>query len=455
VSTEQTQASHAFVDTPNRTLVALSIPVLFSLIAEPLTGLVDTAFVARLGAPPLAALGVGTIVLSGSFWIFNFLGIGTQTEVAKALGSGRRERAREINGLAIVVSLALGIAVLLVGLPFAPWIAELMSAEGSVHSLAVTYMRVRLLGAPAVLVTIAVFGTLRGLQDMKTPLWIAVGVNVLNLGLDPVLIFGFLGVPAMGVAGAAAASTASQWLGAGVVAAIALRRLGRPDAIHGRDLLNLFVVGRDLFLRTSLLTAFLILTTRAATKAGAEAGAAHQAIRQVWAFTALFLDAFAIVGQSLVGFFLGAEDVSQARRVARYVCVWSFGTGAVLGTAMIGGTELVARALVPPAAIGLFGTAWLVCALAQPLNAVAFATDGIHWGTGDYRWLRDAVFIATLSGVAGLWLLDETSPHALTGIWLITAGWIVVRSVFGVIRVWPGVGTAPLRRSEGRSLRSE
>ena len=78
---------HPFVARPHRTLIALSVPVLISLIAEPITGLVDTAFVARLGAGPLAALGVGTVLLSSTLWVFNFLGVGTQTEVAHAFGA--------------------------------------------------------------------------------------------------------------------------------------------------------------------------------------------------------------------------------------------------------------------------------------------------------------------------------------------------------------------------------
>ena len=85
---------HSFVRHPHRTLVRLTVPVLISLIAEPLTGLADTAFVARLGATPLAALGVGTVLLSSVFWVFNFLGIGTQTEVAHALGNPGDTRAR-------------------------------------------------------------------------------------------------------------------------------------------------------------------------------------------------------------------------------------------------------------------------------------------------------------------------------------------------------------------------
>ncbi|KPJ76279.1 MAG: MATE family efflux transporter, partial [Deltaproteobacteria bacterium SG8_13] len=81
---ESAPNEHPFLRFPHATLVSLSIPVLFSLVAEPLTGLVDTAFVARLGAVSLAALGVGAVVLAGVFWIFNFLGIATQTHVAQA-----------------------------------------------------------------------------------------------------------------------------------------------------------------------------------------------------------------------------------------------------------------------------------------------------------------------------------------------------------------------------------
>ncbi|RMF60374.1 MAG: MATE family efflux transporter, partial [Bacteroidetes bacterium] len=108
---------HPFTRRPHRTLIGLSAPVLFSLVAEPVTGLVDTAFVARLGAPPLAALGVGTMVLSSVFWIFNFLGVGTQTEVAQAHGRGDTTHARRMNGLALALAAVFGGMLLLAGYP--------------------------------------------------------------------------------------------------------------------------------------------------------------------------------------------------------------------------------------------------------------------------------------------------------------------------------------------------
>ncbi len=104
--------------------------------------------------------------------------------------------------------------------------------------------------------------------------------------------------------------------------------------------------------------------------------------------------------------------------------------------------------LVPPSAMGLFLPAWTIAAVVQPINALAFATDGIHWGTGDYGYLRNAVIFATTCGAIAIYLLDETMAGALTWIWLISAFWIVIRALFGVIRIWPGLGNSPLKRNK-------
>lgn len=442
-------AAHPFVAAPHRTLVALSLPVLVSLIAEPLTGLADTAFVSRLGAAPLAALGVGTVILSSVFWIFNFLGIGTQTEVARTTGAGEPGRAREVTGLGLLLALGFGGVMLAAGVPLAGRAAALMGAEGVVHDGARLYLAIRLVGTPALLMMTVSFGALRGLQDMKTPLWIAVGINAANILLDAVFIFGLGPIPALGIAGAAWATVASHWMGGLLALAAVRRKLGFPDRLHARDARLLLVVGRDLFLRTGLLTTYLLLTTRAATRIGAEAGAAHQAIRQVWLLAALILDAFAATAQSLVGYFLGARRVDLARRVAGVSCAWSLGTGLLIAAAMLAGQGAVARIFVPEQAAGIFGAAWIAAAVFQPLNALSFATDGIHWGASDYRYLRNAMAAATLTGAAALHAVDEARPGALTMVWVVTGVWIAIRMVLGMARIWPGLGDAPLRAGSG------
>ena len=435
---------HPFVRHPHRTFLRLTTPLLFSLIAEPLTGLVDTIFVARLGAAQLAGLGVGAAVLTSVFWVFSFLGVGTQTEVAQSEGTGDRPRASLVNAQALLLSGIFGVLLCVLGLFLLDPTVRAMGARGELVTPAKDYMAVRLFGAPAVLATLAAFGTLRGLLDMRTPLWIAAAVNILNIALDPILIFGWGPVAPMGVAGAAVASVVSQWLGAVAAAMVCVRRLGLPSRLRFRELRGFMHVGWELFLRTASLNLFMLLTTRAATEAGTNEGAAHQAVRQVWAFTALFLDAFALAGQSLVGYFMGAGDLPQCRRVAKIVCQWSLLGGCALAAVMTLGSTMAAAALLPLSAYAVFFPAWRIAAITQPVNALTFGTDGIHWGTADFKYLRNAVIAAGAVGVLGLLWIDPTSPTALTAIWFVIAVWIAIRAAFGVLRVWPGVGSAPL-----------
>jgi MATE family multidrug resistance protein len=441
------RVSHPFKTAPHRTLIGLAFPVLLSLIAEPLTGLVDTAFISRLGVDALAALGVGTTLLSSLFWIFNFLNIGTQTRVAQHHGADRLDQAGRINCMALGLAVFWGLLLMLPGDSIISEAASRMGADEDVLSKSVQYIQIRLWGAPAVLVSLAAFGTLRGLQDMRTPLMVSVAVNVLNIILDALLIFGWGPVPALGIAGAAWASTASQWIGAVWVAAVTLARLGLSRAFDLHQVWDLVCIGGNLFVRTGALTLFLVLTTRAATLAGPASGAAHQAIRQMWVFSALLMDAYAVAGQSLIGYFVGNDQMRQTRRVALYVCGWSAGTGLLLALAMWKAEPWVVAVMVPAGAAGHFHSAWLIAAVGQPINALSFATDGIHWGTGDFAYLRNAMLTATGCGIAALFLLNKSDPNALTGIWLVVSAWILLRAGFGLVRIWPGSDKGPLGKS--------
>ncbi len=438
-------APEAFLARPHRTLLGLAFPVLLSLIAEPVAALVDTAFVRSLGAGPLAAVGVGGALLSGVFWIFNFLGVATQSEVAQSAGAADPEGSRRAVGLALTWALVLGLGIALLGWLTGPAAVTAMEAEGAVHADAVTYLHIRLLAAPAVLLIVASFGALRGALDMRAPLVVAVVAHGLNVLLDWLLIFGVGPFPAMGVAGAAWATVASQWLAAAMALTMLVRRLGLPVRAPLREGRALLRIGGDLFVRTGLLTVFLVLGTRAATSIGAEAGAAHHAIRSVWLFTALVLDAIAVSAQSLVGGFFGAGAVAAARRVAAVSCGWGLLAGALIAAAMLAAQDAVAAWLVPPEAWPLFAAAWLPAALAQPLNAVSFVTDGLHWGTRDYAFLRNAMAAAFVAGAGLLLALDLGRPGALTAVWWVTGLWITVRAGFGLARVWPGLGNSPWR----------
>ena len=437
---------HPFLWRPNRTLFALSLPILASLIAEPVTGLVDTAFVARLGTEPLAALGIGAGALSSILWVFSFLGIATQTEVAQRAGRGEGKAISQAISLALVIGVAASLLLALALYPLAEWVARLMGAEGAVLDLAAQYLRLRLLGAPAVIIAFVGFGALRGWQDMRSPLWVALGINIANIALDYPFIFGLGIVPAMGVAGAALASSLSQWLGALWLLWMLQRRFGFSREIDLRSGARLLRVGRDLVIRSGALTLFLLFGTRVATQMSAEAGAAHQVIRQVWFFTALLSESLASSAQSLVGYFYGSGSLAYARRVAIACTRWSFVTGVALMFVALAATPLVTRIFVPPDAAAVFHLAWIVASLSQPLSALAFVTDGVHWATSDYRFLRNTMLMATVCGMLGLALLPTDGDAAFAGVWLMLALWIAIRALWGVARLAPGVGASPFRQ---------
>jgi MATE family multidrug resistance protein len=440
---------HPFTERPHQTLIRLSFPVLLSFTAEPITALVDTAFISSLGVVPLAALGVGTTALSSLFWLFNFLGVGAQTEIAQRYGRGEQDKSSEILSLVLVLSLLAGLLSIAVITPTASWLANLLGASGAVQENAANYIRLRLIGAPAVLLSLGIFGALRGIQDMRTPLWIALGINGLNILLDWLLIFGKGPFPALGVQGSAIASSISQWAGALAGLLLVSRKIPITSKLQPKQTLQILQIGGDMVIRTGMLNLFLLYTTRAANQLGPDSGAAHQVLRQMWVFTALALDAFASSAQSLVGYFVGQGSIARAKNVVWTSLAWSTGTGFLLCALMIVGRPAVVHFLVPASAVAVFLPAWYVSAASLPINSVTFLTDGVNLGTGDYRFLRDAVSAASLTGIAGLWLVETSPWGSLTSIWIVIGIWTALRGLLGMLRIWPGIGKSVFARPNG------
>ncbi|MGB1251364.1 MAG: MATE family efflux transporter [Candidatus Promineifilaceae bacterium] len=434
-----------FVRNPHRTILSLSIPVLFAMIAEPLTGLADTFFVKELGESAQAALGIGTVALSSSFWVFSFLGVGTQTEVAQAIGKNDSQRTRQIVSISLALAVAISLIVIVLMNVFAPSIARALGATDVSIVEAVAYVRARMIGAPAVLMMMVIMGALRGKQQMQTTLYLAVGINIMNVLLDRPLIFGWGVIPAFGVAGAGVASSMSQWLGVIAGLFVIRRQVGFSRDIRWRDARKLLVVGSDLFVRTGTLSLYLMFATRIANQAGEAAGAAHQAIRQISFFAALFLDAFAVTAQSLIGYFVGAGDWKTAKDVARVCIGWAIGTGVALSAVFLASQTWVAHAFVTPSAHPEFYSAWGIATIGLGVSAIAFLTDGVHWGTGDYRFLRNVMLISSVIAGSMLLLINRTAlaDNALFWIWAFTMLWSTVRAILGLLRVWPGIWNSP------------
>jgi putative MATE family efflux protein len=401
----------------DREIWRLALPAFGALVAEPLYVLVDTAIVGRLGTRPLAGLAIAGTVLTSAFGVFNFLAFGTTAAVARRIGA-RDERAAAEHGVAgLWLALGLGIALTLAGLLFAPLIVDAMGASASVRPYALTYMRIGLLGAPALLLALAGTGYLRGLLDTRTPLVIAVAANVLNLALEVLLVYGFH----LGIAGSAWGTVIAQYATVTaylIVVGRNVRRVHastRPNRAYIKDAA---IVGGHLTVRTASLLAVFLVTTAIASRIGDTEVAAHQIAWQLWYFLALALDAVAIAAQAIVGRDLGAADAAATRRSSRRMLEWGVVAGGVACALVILFLPLLTGAFTSDAAVQdqLRPILWAV-ALMQPLAAIVFVLDGILIGAGDSRYLALAMAAASAAffPVALLVLVTHSGLLALWG----------------------------------------
>ncbi len=402
----------------DREIAALALPALGALAADPLVSLVDTAFVGRLGAAELGALGVASAVFALAFFVFNFLAYATTPLVAQAVGRGDRDDAGRTVVAALLTAAGLGVAVFAVLELSAGAILDVMGAEDAVSDAALTYLRIRALASPAVLVVLAGHGAFRGYQDTRTPMIVTLGLSAVNLVLDPVLIFG----AGLGVAGAAWATVAAQWLGAAAFLWLLLvrrrRELGIALVLPAVARVRRFAaVGRDLVVRTAALVATMTLATAVAARVGTEAVAAHQVSVQLWVFLALVIDALAIAGQALIGRLLGEGQAAAARATGRRLLALGLAGGLVLAAV------LVALAAVLPgwftsdeAVIDRVRAVYPFVVLMQPLNALVFVWDGITIGAGAFRYLAGSVVVAAAVATAVL-LAVEPLGWGLAGVW--------------------------------------
>src|SRR5215470_13282116 len=171
-------------------ILRLAIPAFGALVAEPLFLLGDSAIVGRIGTVSLGGLGVASQALTTLVSISIFLAYGTTAAVARQLGAGNRRAAIQLGIDGLWLAGGIGAAVLGAGLLLAPLIVHVFGASPAVTAGAVTYLRISLLGAPAMLTVLAGTGVLRGLQDTRTPLAVAVGASAANIVLNAIFVLG-------------------------------------------------------------------------------------------------------------------------------------------------------------------------------------------------------------------------------------------------------------------------
>jgi len=422
---------------PDHELLGLAIPALGALVAEPIFLMADSAIVGHLGTAQLAGLGIASAVLLNAVFLCIFLAHGTTAAVARQAGAGHLRRAYALGVDGIWLAIAIGGGLAAVGLTLAPVLVDLLGASDGARPYALTYLRISLLGLPAMLVVLAATGALRGLKDTRTPLLATGLAAVANVPLNLLVVYPL----GLGVAGSALGTVLAQAGAAAWLAAVVVRgarchaaplRPDRPGIIAAASS-NAPLLARTVLLRISLLT-----MTFVAAAQGDVALAGHQIAFTLWYLLAMPPEAFAIASQAIVGHALGAAETLAAKASSRRALAWGLGSGLAMAVLLLA----LRPAYIPvfttdPAVRDLVWSLAVVVAASQPIGALLYVLDGILIGAGDTRYLAWTMLVALLTflPLAGAVLVTDAGVVAL---WWALAGWLLARQVAVALRYRSG-----------------
>lgn len=425
-------------------IFSLAVPALAGLAIDPLMTLADTAFVGRfaVNADSLAGLGTATALLSFCFYIFNFLCTATTPLVSQRRAAGDEAQAKAVAGQALSLALMLGTGLCLILLVFGQSLLSFMGTVNTgaeANAYALSFLNIRSLAAPAIFISSAATGILRGYLDTKTALVILVAANIVNLLLDVILIPGL----GMGPTGAAIATTTAEWICAisflgvlnGTLPSADGNELGSNQKIDDSDPENdtfskispstsippweeiqpLIVASSSIFLRSLVLQVALAGAAAMAARnsfspngsiaidGAAASVAAHQIAVQLWLLCSFICDALAAASQALIADALGRSNAERVREVSNVIITYSLILGIILAACLEIGksshfllgfftTDIVTQnALSPLLSLVI---------LAQPLNSFVFAADGIIQGASEFAFQAKGMVISVVLGVS-------------------------------------------------------
>jgi putative MATE family efflux protein len=408
-----------------RDIFRLAVPAMLALASQPLLSIGDTALIGRLGTEPLAARAIGSALAGAIYWIFAFLSFGTTTLVGRHYGANDPKSCGEIYLDAVMLALFGGIGVACAGLVFAPQLYRLMGAEASVINAGVPYFRIYIASAPFTFVFFASVGFFRGVLNTRTPMLIAFMVASVHLILDYGLIYGNLGLPRLGLIGAAIAASAAQFTGAAICLRIFF--ISRSSAPYRTAKWHmslsrarpLFRIGGDLAVRTGALRGSLVFATSTAARMGADVLSAHEIAFQLLLLCSDITDGLAVAGQALVAKYLGAGQKEKAYAMGKALMFCGVIAGFFFALIFVGAQEPIVRFFTNSSNVQLLLGAGVISlvALFQPVSGIVFALDGFLIGARDTRFLMWAMLIGALGIFVPISWMSLHWDWGLSGIW--------------------------------------
>ncbi|CAJ1958865.1 unnamed protein product [Sphenostylis stenocarpa] len=313
---------------------------------------------------------------------------------------------------------------------------------------AVKYLRLRSLGAPAVLLSLAMQGIFRGFKDTTTPLYVIVSGYALNVALDPILIF----YCKLGLKGAAISHVLSQYVMALALLLILTRKVDLvPPSIKDLQIFRFLKNGGLLLARVVAVTFCQTLAASLAARFGPIPMAAFQTCLQVWLTSSLLADGLAVAVQAILACSFAEKDyekvIAAATRTLQMSFVLGVGLSLAVGVGLYFGAGIFSKSVL---VVHLIRLGLPFVAATQPINSLAFVFDGVNYGASDFAYSAYSLVTVSLASVASLFVLSKSK--GFVGLWIALTIYMSLRMFAGVWRM--GTGTGPWRFLRGRSMSS-
>ena len=328
-------------------LVKLTIPSIFGILGLMIFNIVDTYFVAKLGTDQLAAISFTfpLVILFGSLTLG--LGTGIMVLFSRAAGSHDIQEQRRLATSGLILAVLVASLITIIGFVTIKPAFRLMGAGDDVMPYIINYMRIWYMGAVFIVIPMMGDHILRGLGDTKTPSYVMLTCAVVNVALDPILIFGFGPVPAMGITGAAIATVFARMITMVVSLWIQIRRehLISFKCITVASMLaewkGILFLGLPNSVVKMIVPIAIGIFTAILSRFGNEVVAGYGVATKIEGFAMSVIHAMGITAAVFVGQNLGAKQGHRVRHGIRWLNIYSilYGIGVFVVVA-IGGRYL-------------------------------------------------------------------------------------------------------------------
>lgn len=412
--------AHATQRPLRRRVMGLALPAIGENLLQTALGIADTILVAGIGIVALAGVGAALNVLFLIMAALSALSVGASVLVAQAIGARDQRRAGHIAGQSLIWSVGLSLPIMIAGAWLAGPLVALYGMDAETTAVAVEYLAISAAGVPLLAVMLIGGGVLRGAGDSRTPMLVTALANILNLALSWALIYGELGLPALGVAGSAWGTVAARVFGALLLLLVLVRGTSelrvrgpgvwRPRWRTAREVIWL---GLPAALEEVIIIASFAALTPIVAGLGTVALAAHRVALNVLSLSFMPGIGFSLATTAIVGQSIGAGRMDEARAATNVALRWAVAWMSALAVLfMLFAPQLVGIFSSDPELIAIGATAVQVVALTQPLWAGTFVVGGALRGVGDTR-----------------------TPMIISGI----LGWVAVGIALALVVPWPAL----------------